>query len=129
MSPPSVEPMRPEDLKSLAEQVMTPKQVKEFADNKEADFAIGVPGIGRFRVNILRQRSSFMIVMRVIPFEVPSIDKLGLPKVLEKVAEADDALKVRHELRELVECRLLGRSALLDGSDHQPGGIAGSEPR
>src|SRR5271163_8715 len=40
--------MRPEDLKSLAEQVMSPRQVKEFAENKEADFAIGVPGIGRF---------------------------------------------------------------------------------
>ena len=43
--------MKPEDLKSLAEQVMTPKQVKEFAEFREADFATGVPGIGRFRVN------------------------------------------------------------------------------
>ena len=41
---------RPEDLKALAEQLMTPKQVKEFAEDKECDFAIGVPGIGRFRV-------------------------------------------------------------------------------
>ena len=42
-------PLKPEDLKALAEQVMTPRQVKEFAEKKEADFAIGVPGIGRFR--------------------------------------------------------------------------------
>ena len=41
--------LKPEDLKALAEQLMTPRQVKEFTDNKECDFAIGVPGIGRFR--------------------------------------------------------------------------------
>ena len=39
------------------------------------------PGVGRFRVNVLRQRSSFMIVMRVIPFAVPSIASLELPEV------------------------------------------------
>src|SRR3954463_9502472 len=44
-------PLRPEDLKALAEQLMTPRQVKQFAEEKECDFAIGVPGIGRFRVN------------------------------------------------------------------------------
>src|SRR2546427_13009967 len=40
-------PLKPEELKSLAEQIMTPRQVKEFAEHKEADFAIGVPGVGR----------------------------------------------------------------------------------
>ena len=39
-------PLKPEELKSLAEQIMTPRQVKEFAEHKEADFAIGVPGWG-----------------------------------------------------------------------------------
>src|SRR6185503_5421629 len=51
-------PMRPEDLKALAEQLMTPRQVKQFAEEKECDFAIGVPGIGRFRVNVYQQRGS-----------------------------------------------------------------------
>ena len=37
-------PLRPDDLKSLAEQLMTPRQVQQFADDKECDFAIGVPG-------------------------------------------------------------------------------------
>src|SRR5256712_9733106 len=45
-------PLKPEELKSLAEQIMTPRQVKEFAEHKEADFAIGVPGVGRFRTNV-----------------------------------------------------------------------------
>jgi len=48
-----------------------------------------MPGIGRFRVNILRQRSSFMIVMRVIPFDVPTFESLKLPAVLAEVANAE----------------------------------------
>lgn len=56
---------------------------------RDYDCSWGAPGIGRFRVNILKQRSSFMVVMRVIPFEVPTFDKLGLPRVLERVAEAE----------------------------------------
>jgi twitching motility protein PilT len=48
-----------------------------------------MPGIGRFRVNILRQRSSFMIVMRVIPFDVPTFETLRLPAVLAQVSAAE----------------------------------------
>jgi twitching motility protein PilT len=51
-----------------------------------------MPGVGRFRVNVLRQRSSFMIVMRVIPFTVPTIESLRLPAVLAQIAEADRGL-------------------------------------
>ena len=56
---------------------------------RDYDCSWGAAGIGRFRVNILRQRSSFMIVMRVIPFEAPTFEKLGLPKVLGDLAEAE----------------------------------------
>jgi twitching motility protein PilT len=90
-------------LQPLTKQRLTPEQTKEIAlkliaseeDRKlidkirDYDCSWGAPGIGRFRVNILRQRSSFMVVMRVIPFEVPTIDKLRLPRVLEKIAEAE----------------------------------------
>jgi twitching motility protein PilT len=48
--------------------------------------------VGRFRINILRQRSSFMIVMRVIPFAVPSFESLGLPPVVQRLADADRGL-------------------------------------
>src|SRR5688572_11437768 len=66
-------PLRPEDLKGLAEQIMTPKQVKEFTENKEADFAIGVPGIGRFRVNVYQQRGSIAYALRAVPYQVKTI--------------------------------------------------------
>ncbi|MFL5576299.1 MAG: type IV pilus twitching motility protein PilT [Gemmatimonadaceae bacterium] len=78
--------MKPEDLKSLAEQVMTPKQVKEFAEHKEADFAIGVPGIGRFRVNVYQQRGTIAYALRAIPYQAKSVAELNLPPVVEQIA-------------------------------------------
>src|SRR5256884_2046512 len=62
-------PLKPEELKSLAEQIMTPRQVKEFAEHKEADFAIGVPGVGRFRTNVYQQRGTVAFAFRAIPYE------------------------------------------------------------
>jgi twitching motility protein PilT len=90
-------------LVALTKQTLTPEQTKAIAmrliPNEEDraridkindyDCSWGASGIGRFRVNILRQRSSFMIVMRVIPFEVPSFEKLKLPDVLAKVVQAE----------------------------------------
>jgi len=81
-----VAPLKPEDLKLLAEQIMTPRQVKEFAEKKEADFAIGVPGVGRFRTNIYQQRGTLAFAFRAIPYEVKTIRELRLPAVLEEIA-------------------------------------------
>src|SRR6266700_51440 len=75
--------MRPEDLKSLAEQLMTPRQVKQFAEEKECDFAIGIPGIGRFRVNVYQQRGSLCFALRAIPYQARTLDELNLPAVLK----------------------------------------------
>jgi twitching motility protein PilT len=78
--------LRPEDLKALAEQLMTPRQVKDFAEHKEADFAIGVPGIGRFRCNVYQQRGSLAYAFRAIPYQAKTVDELHLPKVLEQLS-------------------------------------------
>ncbi len=80
------QPLKPEELKALAEQIMTPRQVKEFAEHKEADFAIGVPGVGRFRTNVFQQRGTLAFVFRSIPYEIKTIQDLNLPQVLEKIA-------------------------------------------
>ena len=86
LTPLEMPALRPEDLKTLAEQLMTPRQVKEFTDNKECDFAIGVPGIGRFRCNVYQQRGSLCYAMRAIPYQARTLDELNLPKVLEQIA-------------------------------------------
>jgi twitching motility protein PilT len=79
-------PLRPDELKALAESLMTPKQIREFTEAKEADFGIGVPGIGRFRTNVYQQRGTVAFALRGIPYEVRNIQELQLPPVLEEVA-------------------------------------------
>jgi twitching motility protein PilT len=86
LQPLEMPPVKPEDVKALAEQVMTPRQIKEFAEKKEADFAIGVPGVGRFRTNIYQQRGTLAFAFRAIPYEVKTIQELFLPIVLEEIA-------------------------------------------
>ncbi|MBI2614080.1 MAG: PilT/PilU family type 4a pilus ATPase [Gemmatimonadetes bacterium] len=82
--------LTPEQTKAIALKLIPSEDDRKLIDKiRDYDCSWGAPGIGRFRVNILRQRSSFMIVMRVIPFEVPSIEKLRLPRVLEKIAESE----------------------------------------
>ncbi|HYD51123.1 MAG TPA: type IV pilus twitching motility protein PilT [Gemmatimonadaceae bacterium] len=92
----------------LTKQALTPEQTKAIAlhlmaneDDKaridhllDYDCSWAAPGVGRFRVNILRQRGSFMVVMRVIPFEVPTFEKLHLPPVLAKIAEAERGMVI-----------------------------------
>ena len=78
--------LRPEDLKTLAEQLMTARQVKLFSEEKECDFAVGVPGIGRFRVNVYQQRGSLCFAMRAIPYQARTIEELNLPPVLREIA-------------------------------------------
>ena len=80
--------LTPEQTRAIALKLISVEADRKRIDEiKDYDCSWGAPGIGRFRVNILRQRSSFMIVMRVIPFEVPTIDKLQLPPVLHKIAD------------------------------------------
>jgi len=82
--------LTPEQTKAIALKLMVSDEDRKLIDRvRDYDCSWGAPGVGRFRVNILKQRSSFMVVMRVIPFEVPSIEKLRLPKVLERIAEAE----------------------------------------
>ncbi len=78
--------LRPEELKALAESLMTPRQMREFVESKEADFGIGVPGIGRFRTNVYQQRGTLSFAFRAIPYEVRTIRELLLPPVLEEIS-------------------------------------------
>ena len=82
--------LSPEQTRAIALRLISNEKIREKIDQMtDYDCSWGAPGIGRFRVNILRQRSSFMIVMRVIPFKVPGVDDLGLPPVYEKIAETE----------------------------------------
>lgn len=79
-------PLKPEDLRSIGEQIIPPKQRKEFDESKDADFAIGVPGIGRFRVNVYQQRGSLAYAFRAIAFQALTMEELNLPNTLKDIA-------------------------------------------
>lgn len=82
----SPQPLTATHTLTLARSVMNDKQAAEFESTKECNFAISPPGIGRFRVNAFIQQGKVGMVMRVIPTTLPTIDGLGVPKVLKDVA-------------------------------------------
>ncbi len=85
--------LTPEQTKAIAQHLLPSDEDRARIDRlRDYDCSWGMPGVGRFRVNILRQRSSFMIVMRVIPFDVPTFDTLKLPPILASVAAAERGL-------------------------------------
>jgi twitching motility protein PilT len=82
--------LTPDQTKAIALQLIPNEEDRARIDKlRDFDCSWGMPGVGRFRVNILRQRSSFMIVLRVIPFDVPTFDSLKLPAVLATVASTE----------------------------------------
>lgn len=92
MTPMMKQPLSGEDSKSLTQCIMNDKQLKQFEETKECNFAINPPGVGRFRVNAFVQQGYQGLVMRVITAEVPNFDKLGLPPVLKDVITAKNGL-------------------------------------
>ena len=85
--------LTPDQTRAIALKLISSEEDRARVDRlRDFDCSWGMPGVGRFRVNVLRQRSSFMIVMRVIPFTVPTLESLRLPAALEQLAEADRGL-------------------------------------
>jgi twitching motility protein PilT len=80
------ERLLPEEMQKTAFFLMNPVQKARFEEARECDLAYGIPGLGRFRVNIFQQRGTIGVVFRVIPFGVKSIDQLLLPKVIERIS-------------------------------------------
>ncbi|MDP2391455.1 MAG: type IV pilus twitching motility protein PilT [Acidobacteriota bacterium] len=81
-----------EDLVEMAASIMSTAQRQKFKDSQEVDLAYSVPGLGRFRCNVFQQRGTIGCVLRVIPVNVKSLDELGLPPVLKKIAEEERGL-------------------------------------
>jgi twitching motility protein PilU len=81
----SPQPLSSQHTMALARSVMNDKQSAEFERTKECNFAISPQGIGRFRVNAFVQQGQVGMVLRTIPKDLPSIDKLGLPSILKDI--------------------------------------------
>lgn len=81
-----------EDIEELAQSVMNEPQARMFSELGELDFSYSLLGMGRFRVNAFRQRGSVGIVIRLIPFQVPKPEQLGLPPVCIELANLHKGL-------------------------------------
>ncbi|MCY1080571.1 type IV pilus twitching motility protein PilT [Archangium lansingense] len=75
----------PEEVARMVFGIMNEFQKEKFKQSNEVDLAYGVPGLGRFRVNVFQQRGTIGAVMRVIPTKVMAIKELMLPPILEKI--------------------------------------------
>jgi twitching motility protein PilT len=80
------ERLMPDEIQRMALGIMNPVQKARFEEAREADLAYGIPGLGRFRVNVFQQRGTVGAVFRVIPFGVKTIEQLHLPSVVESIA-------------------------------------------
>jgi twitching motility protein PilT len=81
-----------EDLVEMAASIMSTAQRQKFKDSQEVDLAYSVAGLGRFRCNVFQQRGTIGVVLRVIPVKVMTVDQLGLPPVMKKIAAEERGL-------------------------------------
>ncbi len=78
--------MRGAQVQQLAYSVMREAQVRDFEATQECDLAIAIEGLGRFRVNVYRQRGEVAVVVRHVNSKIPTLESLNLPPVLSRLA-------------------------------------------
>lgn len=90
----TLDALDPTTIEELAAELLPPDKAAEFKANGETDLAHSVPGLGRFRVNVYRQRGSVSLAIRRVVPGAPAIADLGVPKVVADLAESRDGLVV-----------------------------------
>jgi len=81
-----------EDIEEMCYSMITEKQKQHFEEEDELDFALFLPGIGRFRANYYRTLGNVAAAFRVIPIEIPSLDDLGTPPIFKKMIKREKGL-------------------------------------
>lgn len=79
-------PLKSDQIDIIVAEALNEEQQAHFKENSEVDLAYSLAGVGRFRMNVFRQRGSIGMVFRIIPFSVKPLDELLLPNILKKVA-------------------------------------------
>ncbi len=82
----NLEPLKPANTIELMKQVLNEEQIAEFEKTGDLDCAYSIPGLARFRVNVMKQRGSVSMVLRKIPVTIPDIDQLKLPAICKELA-------------------------------------------
>ena len=84
--------LTPQETRDLAFSVLSDEQKQRFAEKKELDASMGIKDLGRFRINVYQQRGSISMAIRLIPFKIPDLDELGLPKAARIFADKINGL-------------------------------------
>jgi len=87
LTPINAPPMSKDDMSDVLNQILNPEQQKRFIARNEMDLALSVAKLGRFRINLFRQRGTIGIALRAVNTTVPTFDELSLPPVIQKIAE------------------------------------------
>jgi len=82
----------PEVCQALIFEILSKTQRESFLDNWDLDFSYSLKGVGRFRVNVFRQRKGVAAVFRLIPEQIQTIQELGLPETLENLINVSEGL-------------------------------------
>jgi twitching motility protein PilT len=80
------------DTEGMAAAIFRPEHLEKFRTVQEVDLAYSVTGLGRFRCNVYQQRGTVGLVLRVIPTRARSVDELGLPPILKRIAQEERGL-------------------------------------
>lgn len=94
MTPVSSQVLSPQQTREISRSIMNDKQTAEFEATNECNFAIGLPGVARFRVNAFIQRGAVGMVFRTITTKIPKLEDLGLPEVLKEIAMSKRGLVI-----------------------------------
>ncbi|MDD2900258.1 MAG: type IV pilus twitching motility protein PilT [Desulfuromonadaceae bacterium] len=89
---PNAQRLSPDFVSDTAQSMMNDRQRRMFEENFEVDLAYAVPGLGRFRVSVYRQRGTVAMVFRSISFLIPTMEDLNLPPVLQKICKEERGL-------------------------------------
>lgn len=92
LQPLDLEKITKNQIQNLCYSVLTESQKKKFEEHKELDFALDLPGIGRFRGNYYMERGYVAAAFRIIPTDMPTIDQLGMPPIFKELVRKEKGL-------------------------------------
>jgi len=81
-----------DQIATLVYDIMTPGLKQTFEETGQVDFAYSVPGVGRYRINVYRQRGSVSVAVRRVEFDIPSVAELNLPEAVNRIAQYEQGL-------------------------------------
>lgn len=84
--------LKSKEIKKIVEEILKENQLIELKEKKEIDIAYSISDIGRFRINVFKQKGSLSVSLRIIPLNIPTTDQLNLPTVVDELINISEGL-------------------------------------